>query len=347
MKAVMYEEFRGPLSVKRVAVPSPSHHGVVVKVEASGICRSDWHGWLGHDPDIRHLPHVPGHELAGTVEEVGSKVTSWEKGDRVTAPFVNACGICPECSTGNHQVCDSQTQPGFTHWGSFAEYVEIKHADVNLVRIPNDMEFVVAAILGCRLATSFRAVVDQGRTSPGEWVAVHGCGGVGLSAVMIAVAVGARVVAVDIDPDALRLAQKLGAAAIINPRDSEDVVERIHSMTGRGAHVSIDALGSASTFAISVLCLRKRGRHIQVGLLAGDDFQPRVPMEHVIAKELELVGSHGMQAHRYDAMLDMIMSGTIDPRQLIGKAISLEDAPGELVSMSHYGGAGITVIDRF
>jgi len=348
MKAVIYEEFGGPLKVTQIDDPVPDNNGVVIKVEASGICRSDWHGWMGHDPDIRRLPHVPGHELAGTVEKIGRKVTSWEQGDRVTVPFVCACGTCPECSTGNHQVCDSQAQPGFTHRGSFAEYVAIKNADVNLVGLPDEMDFAIAASLGCRFATSFRAVVDQGCASPGEWVAVHGCGGVGLSAVMIACALGARVVAVDIDPDALRLATKLGAAAVVDAGGTDDVVERIHELTDRGAHLSLDALGSATTCANSLLCLRKRGRHVQVGLLAGSDFQPRLPMEHVIAKELELVGSHGMPAHRYDAMLEMIMSGTLDPRQLIGKTVSLEEAPAELEGMSHFGrGAGITVIDRF
>jgi len=347
MKAVIFEEFGAPLKVAEVDDPKTDADGVIVRVEASGICRSDWHGWLGHDPDIRHLPHVPGHELAGTVEETGKKVTEWTKGDRVTVPFVCACGTCPECKTGNHQICDHQTQPGFTHWGSFAEYVTIKNADVNLVALPDEMSFVTAASLGCRFATSFRAVVAQGRVSPGEWVAVHGCGGVGLSAVMIACALGAKVIAVDIDTKALDFAKKIGAAAMVEAEHTEDVVGRIHELTGRGAHVSIDALGSSTTAVNSIRCLRKRGRHIQVGLLAGEDYHPRLPMEQVIGRELEILGSHGMQAHRYGDMLEMIMSGTLEPQRLIGKTVPLEDAPRELEAMTHFGGIGITVIDRF
>ncbi len=347
MKAVIFEEFGAPLKIAQIDDPTADANGVVIRVEASGICRSDWHGWLGHDPDIRRLPHVPGHELAGTVEEAGKRVTKWAKGDRVTVPFVCGCGRCPECDSGNHQICDHQTQPGFTHWGSFAEFVEIKNADVNLVALPDEMSCVTAASLGCRFATSFRAVVAQGRVAPGEWVAVHGCGGVGLSAVMIACAHGAKVIAIDIDTKALDFAKKIGAAALIDASETDGVAERIHELTGRGAHLSIEALGSATTAANSIRCLRKRGRHIQVGLLAGDDYRPRLPMELVIGRELEILGSHGMQAHRYGEMLTMIMSGLLEPQSLIGKTVALEDAPRELEAMSRYDAVGITVIDRF
>jgi alcohol dehydrogenase len=346
VKAVIFEEFGGPLQVAEVDDPSIDDQGVIIRVEASGICRSDWHGWQGHDPDIRALPHVPGHELAGTVEEVGFKVTGWRKGDRVTVPFVCGCGCCPECRSGNQQVCDHQTQPGFSHWGSFARYVAIHNADVNLVALPEEMSFVTAASLGCRFATSFRAVAAQARVEPGEWVVVHGCGGVGLSAVMIAAALGAKVIAVDIDPMVLELAADVGAAATIDGRNT-DLVDRVRELTERGAHVSIDALGSSVTAANSILCLRKRGRHIQIGLLAGSDHRPRLPMELVIGRELEILGSHGMQAHRYQEMLAMITSGRLDPQRLIGRTVALEDAPGALDAMTDFGAIGITVIDRF
>jgi alcohol dehydrogenase len=181
MRAAVYEQFGQPLVVRSVPDPAPADDGVVIAVKATGLCRSDWHGWMGHDPDIR-LPHVPGHELAGVVVAAGSLVRRWRAGDRVTVPFVCGCGACPQCASGNHQVCDRQSQPGFTHWGSFAEYVAIDRADTNLVALPEEMAYATAASLGCRFATSFRAVVDQGRVTAGQWVAVHGCGGVGLSA---------------------------------------------------------------------------------------------------------------------------------------------------------------------
>src|SRR4051794_9554153 len=204
MRAVIYDRFGALPEVRDVPDPGPPAGGVLIRVAATGLCRSDWHGWRGHDPDIR-LPHVPGHEFAGTVAAVGERVTAWRPGDRVTAPFVCACGSCPECLAGNQQVCHRQEQPGFTHWGSYAEFVVVHHAEVNLVRLPEDVDFCAAAALGCRFATAFRAVVAQARVRPGEWVSVYGCGGAGLSAVMIAAAAGARVVAVDVSPEALAM----------------------------------------------------------------------------------------------------------------------------------------------
>src|SRR5215218_9632413 len=210
MRALVFESFAGPLTVREVPAPDPSPGGVVVRVGASGICRSDWHAWQGHDPDVV-LPHVPGHELAGTVAAVGAGVTRWSVGDRVTVPFVNACGRCAQCAAGDHQVCARQTQPGFTHWGSLAEFVALDAADVNLVAVPEELDLATAAALGCRYATAFRAVVHVARVCAGEWVAVHGCGGVGLSAVQIAAAAGARVIAVDVSAAALEPACALGA----------------------------------------------------------------------------------------------------------------------------------------
>ena len=346
MKAAIYRAFGKPLSIEQVPDPEPMPGGVVIAVKATGLCRSDWHGWMGHDPDIR-LPHVPGHELAGVVEAVGAEVTRWAPGDRVTLPFVCGCGACPQCESGNHQVCDRQFQPGFTHWGSFAEYVAVDYADVNLVRLPDDLDFVTAASLGCRFVTSFRAVVDQGQVSAGQWVAVHGCGGVGLSAIMIASALDAHVVAVDIDETKLAFARSIGAEEAINGSEVESVADSIRTVTGGGAHVSIDALGSTVTCANSIDGLRKRGKHIQVGLMVGEDRRPALPMDRVIADELEILGSHGIQAHRYAELLTMIRSGDLRPDRLIGKTINLEEAATELPQMNSFAGTGVTVIDRF
>lgn len=346
MKAAVYTEFASPLTIQNVPDPTPSNHGVVIRVKATGICRSDWHGWMGHDPDIR-LPHVPGHELAGIVEAVGKDVIRWHVGDRVTLPFVCGCGHCSQCVSGNHQVCDHQFQPGFTHWGSFAEYVAIDFADVNLVQLPAEIDFVTAASLGCRFVTSFRAIVDQGKTAAGQWVAVHGCGGVGLSAVMIANALGANVVAVDITDEKLDFAKSIGAAATVNASQTEDVVQAIIDLTEGGAHLSVDALGSPATCFNSIANLRKRGKHVQVGLMLAEHKHPIVPMDKIIANELEILGSHGMQAHKYPELLSMIRAGKLSPEKLVQRRISLEESLAELVNMDSFSGVGITVIDKF
>ncbi|MGV9886182.1 zinc-dependent alcohol dehydrogenase family protein [Streptomyces sp. NPDC003395] len=343
MRAVVFERFGEPAEVRQVPDPAPAEHGVVVRVAATGLCRSDWHGWQGHDPDIT-LPHVPGHELAGVVEAVGAGVTGWRPGDRVTVPFVCACGRCPACAAGDQQVCERQTQPGFTHWGSFAEYVALDHADVNLVAVPEEMSFATAASLGCRFATAFRAVVQQGRLAAGEWVAVHGCGGVGLSAVMIAAAAGARVVAVDVSPRALELARSFGAAECVDAASVPDTAAAVRELTGGGAHLSLDALGSPVTCAASVHSLRRRGRHVQVGLLPSADGTTPVPLARAIALELELLGSHGMAAHTYPAMLELVRAGTLRPDLLVTSTIPLADVPAALAAMGTAAGAGVTVI---
>jgi alcohol dehydrogenase len=206
MRAAIFEEFQGPIGIRTVVDPAPSPSGIVLAMKACGICRSDWHGWMGTDPDIK-LPHVPGHELSGEIAVVGAEVRNWKVGNRVTLPFVCACGTCEFCVAGDQQVCDRQFQPGFTAWGGFAEFVAVEFADNNLVRLPDEIDFVTAASLGCRFATSYRAVVDQGKLTDGQWVSVYGCGGVGLSAIMIASSLGARVIGVDISEDKLRLAR--------------------------------------------------------------------------------------------------------------------------------------------
>lgn len=346
MKAIVYESFSAPPQLKTVPDPTPETSGVVIKVMATGVCRSDWHGWVGHDPDIQ-LPHVPGHEFSGIVEAVGKQVTKWRVGDRVTVPFVAGCGHCPECHSGNHQVCDHQFQPGFTHWGSFAEYVSIHQADINLVALPETLDFTTAASLGCRFVTSFRAVVDQGETSAGQWVAVHGCGGVGLSAIMIANAIGANVIAIDISEDKLALARALGAVATVNAAKVPNVVEAVLEITRGGAHVSLDALGHPTTCFNSISNLRKRGKHVQVGLMLGEHSTPAIPMSKVIAHELEILGSHGMQAHRYDAMFAMMKSGKLAPEKLIGRRINLEESINVLMNMDKFEVAGVTVVTEF
>jgi alcohol dehydrogenase len=340
MKAALMRAFSEPLQVEDVPDPSPPPDGVVVEVCATGVCRSDWHGWMGHDPAIS-LPHVPGHELAGVVAAAGPEVRGFAPGDRVTVPFCCGCGRCDPCRHGHTQLCDVDFQPGFTAWGSFAERVALPRADLNLIRLPEALGFVEAASLGCRFMTAFAAVTDHGRVGAGDWVAVHGCGGVGLSVLMIATALGAAVIAIDVDDATLELARSLGAAHTLNARDP---VDAIVELTGGGAHVSFDALGSAATCANSIRCLRKRGRHVQVGLMLEDDRSAPIPIDRVISYELELRGVHGMAVGRYDALLRLVTQRAVDPGRLIGRTIGLADASAELAAMGDFAQRGVSVI---
>jgi alcohol dehydrogenase len=346
MNAAIFEEFGQPIAIRQLPDPEPPPDGVVIQVAATGLCRSDWHGWMGHDADV-HPPHVPGHEFAGRIVALGGTVRNWQLGQRVTAPFALGCGHCPQCITGNQQICDNYYQAGFTGWGSFAEYVAIPYADTNLVQLPDSVDDVSAATLGCRFITSFRAVVDQARLRAGEWAVIYGCGGVGLSAVMIAQAQGAQVIGVDVSEAALSLARRVGAATTINARTVDDVPAAVIELTGGGAHVSLDALGSAETCRSAILSLRKRGRHVQVGLLGAEGGEAAVPMGRVISHELEICGSHGMPAHQYPRLLAMLAAGRLDPSRLVQRTISLDEAPEALAAMGTFARAGVTVIDRF
>ncbi|MEU8227033.1 zinc-dependent alcohol dehydrogenase family protein [Kribbella sp. NPDC048915] len=336
MRAVVVEKYGVLPEVREVPEPSADAGSVVLRVAATGLCRSDWHGWMGHDSDIV-LPHVPGHELAGTIAAVGAGVTGWAVGDRVTTPFICACGECEQCREGNHQVCPHQLQPGFNYWGSFAEYVAVPYAAVNLVRLPDEMDFATAAGLGCRFATSFRAVHQVGRVVAGERVAVFGCGGVGLSAVMIASALGAEVIAIDTNPDALTLAREYGAAHTIAA--SAETVAHLRDL---GApHVTIDALGSNEVIQQALQALRPRGRHVQIGLLPQG---VQLDVSRLIGQELSWLGSHGMPAHAYPEMLALVASGNLTPNRLVTRTITLEETPEALAALTHATPAGVTVI---
>jgi len=340
MRALLYDTFAGPVRVAEVADPVAPDGGAIVRVAASGLCRSDWHAWAGHDDSV-HLPQVPGHEFAGVVESVGAGVERWRPGDRVTAPFVNGCGRCEWCRSGQAQVCPDQTQPGFTHWGSHAELVAVRAADLNLVALPDDIDDAAAASLGCRFATAYRAVTARARIRPGEWIAVYGAGGVGLSAVMIAAALGARPIAVDRSPAALDLARAFGAENTLEADDATP--SAIAELTGGGAHVSVDAVGSPATAGAALHSLRRRGRHVQIGLLPGGG--PVLPLDRVIGWELDVLGSHGMAAADYAGMLDLVASGAVSPRSLIGSHVGLAEAALLLPAAASAPPVGIAVLD--
>jgi alcohol dehydrogenase len=330
MRALVYSAIGQHPVLADVDDPQCPADGVLIEVRATGVCRSDFHAWQGFDP-VR-LPHVGGHELAGVIIETGPEVGDWRIGDRVTTPFVCGCGRCSYCLSGDPQVCPDQTQPGFTGWGSFAERVAVHAADFNLVRLPDDLDFPTAAALGCRFATAYRAVTGHGPVAEGDWMAVYGAGGAGLSAIMIGAALGLEVIAVDVSADALGLAADLGATHLIDA-GQEDPVTKINTLCG-GVRLSLDCAGSATAAEQSVRSLRRRGRHVQVGLLFGANATPPLPMDKIIAWELAVYGSHGIAAADYPGLLDLVTSGRVDPGRLIVETTDLEGAGRALVAMA-------------
>jgi alcohol dehydrogenase len=345
VRGILYDGFRQKPTVAVLPDPVASPAGAVIRVETTGLCRSDVHAWLGHDDGIS-LPHVPGHEFVGRIESIGAEVERFAVGQRVTVPFVNACGRCPECRAGNGQVCRNQTQPGFTHWGSFAELVAVQYADVNLIAVPDSLDGGGAALLGCRFATAYRGVVNQAGLRAGEWMLVVGCGGVGLSAIMIGLALGARVIAVDISASALELARGLGAQHTVSSlgRSNDEVLADIRHIAGdEGVAVSVEALGREQTVQLAIRALATRGRHVQIGLFSNE---PVIPMSEVIARELSILGSHGMAASDYGDLLELVASGALRPQDIIRRRITLDEAPDALLRLAA-GDApdGVTVIE--
>jgi len=352
MRAAVVEELNKPLIVRQVDDPGCPPDGAIVKVMANGICRTDWHLWTG-DWAWRGLeiepPFVLGHEFSGIIEEVGRDVVGWHKGDRVIFPMNPGEGTCEWCRSGNQHICDSGhlLVPGVSYWGAFGEYVAIRYADVNLVRLPEAISFVDAASMACRYMAAFHGLVDETKVAGGEWVVVHGCGGMGLSAVQIAAAVGGQVIAVDVSDAALAAARDVGAIHTIDSR-TQDPVEAVREITRGGAQVSVDALGIAETCRNSVLSLRKRGRHLQIGhttrVEAG--YVP-LPIDVILLNELKLFGAFGMQGQRYGTMLAMCEAGILQPGKVVHQTVGLEGVSGVLEAMGRYDTTGVVVIDGF
>jgi alcohol dehydrogenase len=342
MRAILVDAPRGAPTLTTLPDPDPPAHGAVVEVHATGVCRSDWHAWVGHDPTIR-WPHVPGHEFAGTVRAVGREVRGFVGGERVTAPFCCGCGGCATCREGHTHLCEREFQPGFDGWGSFAEYVVVPWADVNLARLPDALGADEAASLGCRFMTAFHGLIERARLQAGETVVVFGCGGVGLACVAIAAGAGARVIAVDRVPAKLALARSLGANEAIDA-SAVDPVAAVRELTAGGADVAVDALGSRATAAAGIRSLRRRGRHLQLGLLLGQDADPALPIQEVVRRELALIGGHGMPASSYPRLFRFVLERRLPLERLIGERRPLAEAGAALAAMEGFAPVGVTLL---
>jgi alcohol dehydrogenase len=349
MRAAVLREYGEPLDVTERPDPEADPDGAVVTVEACGICRSDWHAWQGHGEwadDQVPLNYVLGHEPAGRVVEVGADVERFSEGDRVVVPFSLGCGACGECRTGHGNTCTDGLALGFEEAvpGAFAEQVGVPHADHNLQRIPDGVSFTDVAAVGCRYMTAFHALAHRAEVGGGDWVAVHGCGGVGLSAVQIADALGARPIAVDVNDDALARAEAVGASATVNGAEV-DPVGAIQELTGDGAAVSLDALGRAETARNSVRCLRQRGTHVQVGLTTdAEKGEIPLPTDWMTRWEVNWLGSRGMPPARFGELLAMVADGSLEPGKLVSREVALEDVSERLGAMTNYETEGVEVL---
>ncbi len=343
MRAAVIREYNADLSLESIPDPRCEADGVVLRVLACGICRSDWHGWVGEHPKVKPGA-IPGHEYCGEVVESGP-LSQWRVGDRVIAPFILSCGACPECRSGQTTTCRAQRVPGFGEPGAYAEYVSAPHAH-NLARLPDSLTPALAAGLGCRVTTAFQALTGRAGLQAGEWLAVHGTGGIGLSVLLIGLALGARVIVVDIVQERLDHALSLGAEAAVSARDG-DVASKIVEITRGGAHISVEALGIAETTNASLGCLRPLGRHVQVGLPTGHTAVMPINMNAVYMKQLALFGTRGMPSWRYPSLLTLIETGKVDVRPIVARHVSLSEASSELRAFNAPMPPGVAVITSF
>ena len=350
MKAAVMTELRRPLEVMDLPDPAPGPDDALIRVEACGICRSDWHlwqgdwTWMGVQPQ---LPLVMGHELAGVVEAVGASVRGYRAGDRITVPFHMACGRCEYCQTGRSNICLAHGVIGTHFNGGYGHLAVVPAADANLVRLPDGVDPLTAAALGCRYMTSYHALVDRAKLQPGEWVAVFGVGGVGLSAVQIAAALGAQAIAVDISEEKLRMAKAEGAAAVIDAR-GKNPVEQIRDITKGGVDVAVDAVGASETALPAVQSVRKGGRHLQIGLTGAKDRGDfSLPVDVMLLQEISFIPSLGCPTTSYRGLLALVASGKLNPKRLVTRCLPVEQASQVLDSMTHYGTAGFNVISQW
>lgn len=340
MKALVLEDVRKAV-VKEIPEPTINDDGILIQVKANGVCRSDWHFWNGHIPTEQS---IMGHEFGGIVVEVGKNIRNFKKGDRVVVPFTGSEGTCTMCMQGHTHLCDSRLVPGVAYSGGYGEYVAVPIGDRNVRHLPDEVTFRDAAALGCRFMTSYHGIIDQVKVLPGEWVAVYGCGGIGLSAINVATAFGANVIGVDINDANLDYAKRMGAVHTINSKRTNPV-EAIKELTKGGADVTVDGLGIQETCVNALMSLKPRGRHLQIG--SNKETDVTIPISKMIFNEISFQTALGMPAHRYDLLLPLIVQGKLSPGKMINREIALSEVQGVLEEMSSFANPGTMVVTSY
>ncbi len=311
MRAAVFVGSGRALELASLPRPDPGPGEVLVRVSACGLCHSDLH-YLDHGvPTFKAPPLVLGHEISGTVVRVGAGVDSAVVGTSVLLAPVTTCGECAPCRTGRENVCARQRMLGNSIDGGFAEYVVAPARDA--FAIPPEVPVEEACVIADALTTAFHAVTRRGRIEAAETVVVYGCGGLGLSVVQVCALVGARVIAVDVDPRKLALATLLGASITIDAREG-DPAKRIRTDTDGGADAAIEAIGLPKTQEQALASLRTGGRLVLLGYAA----EPlSLPGSRVTYRELTVLGTLGCRPVDFPAVLDLVRRGRLQISPLV------------------------------
>jgi len=320
MKAAVFYGAHQPLKIEEVPTPTPAPGEALVKVAACGVCHTDLH-YLDHGvPTFKKPPLILGHEVSGAIAALGDGANRWKVGDRVLIPAVVGCGQCAMCRTGRENVCEKMVMFGNNVDGGYAEYMLAPAKD--LLRLPDELPLEEGAIIADAVTTPYHAVVNRGNLKPGDQVVVFGCGGLGLNIVQIAAALGGNVIAVDILPEKLNWARRLGARVALNGKDYERIDKEIRKLTGGGADIGFEAIGNPTTQAQTFASLRTGGRFVVVGFSA----QPlSLDIGRLMYREMEIVGSLGCRAVDYPRVLELARQNKIKIKELVTARFALDE----------------------
>lgn len=339
MKAVRFVGVNKPLELQEIPIPEIGVRDILVKVKAAGICHSDAHYRSGVSA-VSFAPLTFGHEVAGVVEKIGVQVTNVKPGDRVCLHYLITCGDCYHCVSGNEQFCEKGKMIGHHANGGYAEYISIPAR--NAIHLPEEIPFAQGATLMCASATAFHALLKS-RIRPGDKAAIFGAGGLGQSAVQLALAFGANeVYAVDINADKLKLAEKYGAIAV-NGKNTEAVSEIKKHTGGKGVDIAIEMIGLQQTQKQALQSVGIMGRVVLVGLCSK-------PIEvntysEILGNEVEMIGSNDHRLHELPLLIDFVRKGKLDISNVVTRTVPLDaDAINSILDDLENFGAGVRTV---